>query len=440
MLIFLVALLALLLAIYWLRCRKIVRLLGALRESLEADQKFLLDRDRYFASQTGFDQLLQTIEEKIQYRRQSYERKASGMDQVEIMFQHMREAVIVLDGSNRIHVCNSAAIRLLGEGKPILEARIEAFLNNPDFNNLLQCVRRDGVQERAQIELYKKGKSIWLEISGAPLSPEAQTKDGMVLFLLNDITHLKKLEAIRRDFVANVSHELRTPITIIKGFADTLYEDGEIIGSEKRKFFTEKIQRNANRMHTLVEDLLALSRLESGAPVLNQTTVIVQEHIKSFVDQYSPLREGLKLHTDLSDQPVYLSLDTSYFRIILENLVSNAEKHGEKTSEIIVRLRKNSESGWYDVEVEDDGIGIPEKEKDRVFQRFYRVDSGRSSKAGGTGLGLSIVKHAVMAHGGRVGVRSSQKGGTVFVCGFPEALPSSDSECTSNNPVAVEKR
>ena len=404
------------------RWRMAKRLVEDLRTAVQNDGDLLLDADRNLAAKIGLDRLLPVIREKMEERIRVLARSESQMEQIETTFRNMREGAMVLDPENQILVSNVAAERLLNEGRSLVGRRIERFIHHPGFLDFIRDVKESGVYGRRQIEVDLLGKAAWLEISGAPLDTEPEGgSGGLSLFLVNDITRLKRLEAIRRDFAANVSHELRTPITVIKGFAETLHDDGARLTPAEREQFVEKIHRNAGRLHTLVEDLLALSRLESRALEVKREPRCLQEEIRAFAAEYRiPAGRTADLRLELPEEPLRAAIDPVYLHRVLTNLVDNAYKHGETNTFVEVFLRRDEENGLIEMGVVDDGVGIPERVRDRVFQRFYRLDKGRSSRTGGTGLGLSIVRHAMLSHGGNVRVLAREPTGSRFVCVFPE--------------------
>jgi signal transduction histidine kinase len=242
---------------------------------------------------------------------------------------------------------------------------------------------------------------------------------GAVLALL-DLTAIRRLETVRRDFVANVSHELKTPLTVISGFAETLAEDEP--SPEQRRQFVEAIRSNAVRMQRLVDDLLDLSRIESGHWRPNPAHVDVRAVVDDIVTSVRPAASAnsVAIVTDIAPDATSLVADQLAVRQILANLVDNAIRH---TRHGTITIFSRAERGAIVVGVRDTGVGIAAEHLPRVFERFYRVDPGRSRAAGGTGLGLAIVRHLVEAHGGRVSAESTPGSGTTVSATFP--LPES---------------
>jgi signal transduction histidine kinase len=242
---------------------------------------------------------------------------------------------------------------------------------------------------------------------------------GAVLALL-DLTAIRKLETVRRDFVANVSHELKTPLTVISGFAETLADDDP--PEAQRNQFIEAIRSNAFRMQRLVDDLLDLSRIESGHWQPNPTHVDVAAAVGDTVTSIAPaaLEKSIALVIDIAPDATTVVADQLSVRQVLANLVENAVRHTRAGS---VTIFSRAERDAIVIGVRDTGSGIPAEHLPRVFERFYRVDPGRSREAGGTGLGLAIVKHLVEAHGGQVVAESTPGVGTTVSARFPIPEP-----------------
>ena len=226
---------------------------------------------------------------------------------------------------------------------------------------------------------------------------------------------------VRKDFVANVSHELRTPVAIVKGFAETLDDSYDELSGKKRREFIGKIRKNSDRLCSLVEDLLHLAELESPSHTLRPEPSSLSVVVRTVADR---LGEGLDLNTqrirlELAEERKSMSFDPLMVECVVENLLSNALRYARDSSEIIIRTIFDEELTWVRCEVQDDGCGISEKDLPHLFERFYRVEKGRSRNSGGTGLGLSIVKHIVELHGGEVSVQSELEEGTIFSFSLP---------------------
>lgn len=242
-----------------------------------------------------------------------------------------------------------------------------------------------------------------MEVSAARLEAAEEANTPWYLFVLHNTTKLKVLESMRKQFVANASHELKTPVSVIKGYAETLVADHAGMEIEDRHRFLDVIQRHSERLALLINELLSLSRLENESPKLELAAIDVTGWLKelSFDYRQSLGLEGRELLLNLPEKrSVMLRIDVLKIRQVLDNLVENAKKYTPAEGKIGIgcSIEENSIEIW----VEDEGPGVPEADLSRIFERFYRVDKGRSRDTGGTGLGLSIVKHIIDWHKGRV--------------------------------------
>jgi two-component system phosphate regulon sensor histidine kinase PhoR len=316
---------------------------------------------------------------------------AGERDRFEAILGHMAEAVIALDSDDCVELANPAALRLLEvpevqRGQPVVD-----LVRAPAFAELLPRVRVEG---NASTEL-SVGKTTARSVLARGALVEATS--GMVIVML-DVTEMRRLEAVRRDFVANVSHELRTPISIMRANAETLL-DGALTDTERGPGFAHAIVRSAERLGRIVSDLLDLSRIESDKIALQIRPLPIADILLRVVDSFQLQARG-KAITLTQDAPEDLEAlcDEGVLEQILTNLVDNALKYTPSGGN--VHVCADSEGSRARIEVRDDGPGIETRHRQRIFERFYRVDPGRSRDMGGTGLGLSIVKHLVEALGG----------------------------------------
>jgi two-component system phosphate regulon sensor histidine kinase PhoR len=341
--------------------------------------------------------------------------------QLRAAFRSMAEGVVVIDAEQRIQFLNEAAGRLLNLG--LDTARGRKLWELIRHRQLTEAVERILREERHSCELEWSGPDAKVlslhgtRLPGGPLR-------GAVL-VLHDITHLRRLERVRQDFVANVSHELKTPLAAIKATVETLL-DGAIEDQEHSVKFVRRVHENAERLHFLVQDLLTLSRIESGEERLETHPLAVAQVIEACVSRQEHRALAKQIHiTQLPpEEPLVVLADEEALAQILDNLVDNAIKYTPANGEIT--LRWFAQGDWVIVEVQDTGVGIPEKDLGRIFERFYRVDKARSRELGGTGLGLSIVKHLVQALGGNVQATSQLGLGSKFTVRLPlaeKALP-----------------
>jgi len=242
---------------------------------------------------------------------------------------------------------------------------------------------------------------------------------GGAILALYDLTPFRRLEAVRRDFVANVSHELRTPLTVISGFVETMEEDD--LPPELQKQFLGMVASNVRRMQRIVDDLLDLSRIESGGWLPNPSELGVLALANEIASPMvgAAAAKGVALRVQVADDAQTIYSDTTAARQILSNLAENALRH-TISGEVV--LFSSSEDGGIWLGVRDTGVGISAEHLPRIFERFYRADPGRSREAGGTGLGLAIVRHLAEAHGGRVKAESELGVGTTIAAWFPAAV------------------
>lgn len=330
-------------------------------------------------------------------------------NELEAILSSMVEGVIVVDENRRISSINRAAGRLFRvdheavAGKSMIEA-----LRNVEIDELVaQTIRRGGAQE-AGLVIYDSPLT-HVQVHATTLRYEGSAG---VLLVLNDISQMKQLESIRRDFVANVSHELRTPITSILGFVETL-RDGALEDSEAANRFVEIIHGHSVRLNLIIEDLLSLSRLESynsEVPMeICQMEQIVAKAIQAC--EHEAERKEIHIHQVQEGLPT-ARVNAALFEQALVNLINNAVKYSPKGGEVAVKTHIGET--LLQIDVSDHGEGIPRRDIERVFERFYRVDRARSRDVGGTGLGLAIVKHIAIAHGGEVKVMSTEGQGSTF--------------------------
>jgi len=338
--------------------------------------------------------------------------------QLEAVLDQMTEAVVAVDADGVVLVVNPALSRLLGvdpgaaRGRSYLES-----LRQQAISGLISAVLRDGTVLAQEVRLVAREELVF-DAHAAPLRQQGALAGALVV--LHDITRLRRLESVRRDFVANVGHELRTPLASIKGFAETLRE-GAMRDPEHASEFLGTIEEHADRMAKLVDDLLDLAAIESGHRTPRLEAVELGPLCADVARQLAPQAEaaGVRIETLPMDAVPRARADREQLRQILVNLVGNAIKYNERGG--LVELSAEARAGGLRVTVRDTGVGIPEADLPRVFERFYRVDKARSREAGGTGLGLSIVKHLVEAHGGQVSVESRQPGGSSFRFTLPAA-------------------
>jgi len=335
--------------------------------------------------------------------------------QQQALFNSMVEGVLVLDASGRIQLVNQSLRRLFAltadvRGQTILEA-----FRLSELADLFQQVQRERRVQNHTLELPGMEER-WLQINAAAVAGPGAARG--VILVVHDLTRIRQLERTRQEFVANVSHELRTPLSLIKGFVETLLS-GAKEDPARCEQFLQTIEKQTDRLTFLIEDLLTISRLESGQIVLNLNELDLRAEAGRVIEDLSARAAEKKIAVSL-EIPARLTAraDADRLQQVCFNLIENAIKYGRTRGRVSIGGRARPD-GKAELWVRDDGPGIPPESRERVFERFYRVDRARARETGGTGLGLSIVKHIVQAHGGEVWLKSDLGRGTTFYFTLP---------------------
>lgn len=344
----------------------------------------------------------------------------SQRKELEVILSSMIEAVLVIDKEENILRFNHAAGRLFDvEPKQAQNKSIQEVVRNI---HLLRFIRETLSTKRTserEIILHEEGER-FLQAHGTILLDHKKQVIG-VLVVLNDITRLKQLENIRKDFVANVSHELKTPVTAIKGSVETL-KDGAIKDDQDTQQFLDIIKKHTDRLNAIIEDLLDLSRIEQETE--KRQIVFEKGNIRNVLEeaiavcQSNAADKRIKIELECNPE-IKAQINPPILEEAIVNLIDNAIKYSKIKSSI--RIEGTSENDTIIIRVQDWGCGIPPEHHSRIFERFYRVDKARSRNLGGTGLGLAIVKHIVQAHEGRVDVESTPGQGSVFIVTLPKS-------------------
>ena len=340
-------------------------------------------------------------------------------ERLEAMLEAMQEGVMVLTESGAIAIANRALRRMLLSGDVIGKQPIEVVRNAELHEMLREAARtRRPVTRELSFGSIRRRR---VRVQVSPLAGE-EGRGGLVA-VFSDVTELRRLETLRRDFVANVSHELRTPIASIRATSETL-RGGALGDPEMAKEFVDIIDRNAQRLHRLVEDLLDLSKIEAKELDLKIRPLDAGAEAQAVVDlvRHSAEQRNTSLVVE-APEGLRVEADPRALEQILTNLVDNAIKYCPPGSRVTVRARPSPDRpGRIVFEVSDDGPGIDAAHLPRIFERFYRVDAGRSRALGGTGLGLAIVKHLTEALGGEVSVQSATGRGSSFRVDLPASV------------------
>ncbi|MEW6077077.1 MAG: ATP-binding protein [Thermodesulfobacteriota bacterium] len=380
------------------------------------DRKLILPDSEELA---GLAEDMNRMSEQLDERIKTIKRQKN---ELEAVFASMMEAVIAVDANDRILRTNQAAEVLLGTAGALLQGKyLHEVIRNHDF---IRFAGKAAAVEKAEADLafeMKAEDARVVNVRSAALIDETGRRIGTLL-VLNDVTRVRYLEDIRKEFAANVSHEIRTPLTSIQGFAESLLADPAMAGHQDRKRHLEIIVRNARRLAAIIEDVLRLSHIENGdrQKDFNFEPARISRVIDSAVNVCRPEAEQKQIRIVSDCDPALTAvMDFSLVEQAFINLLENAVKYSPEKSE--VRVEAVDKDNTIVIRFVDNGIGIPAVHIPRLFERFYRVDKTRSRKLGGTGLGLAIVKHILQIHGWKMDVKSAPGKGSEFSVIIPEA-------------------
>ncbi len=381
-----------------------------------------LAEERYDARFTGesyaeVEELGHTINELADNLEFHNRELRTGNIRLKRLIENLNVGIMLVDGERHIQIVNPAIneilqVNLTDEiGKKYME-----YIRNPWLVALIEEGYESEERQGREIILTDNEERI-LDATIIPVRDESEEKINLIL-LLYDITEIRRLEKVRTDFVANASHELRTPVTALKGFTETIL-DGGVDDEETLIEFLEIMHKESIRLDSLVGDILQLSKLEQSVTPMQYKKIKVREVVESVIAIIQQKADSKNISVIYTD-PDFLEMeyDENMLKQILLNLVNNAVLYTGTGGHVIVKLAE-SEAGQAIIEVKDTGMGIPEKEQDRIFERFYRVDKARSRNAGGTGLGLSIVKHIVENSEGTIELHSQYGKGASFIVHLP---------------------
>ncbi len=344
----------------------------------------------------------------------------------EAILAGMGEGLIALDDSKRIIEINEAAGKLLGIDIEKARGQLySASVRSSAIGKVIDTAISSGQKITKEVEIADSLSQDlrYIRISGNIIKKSGQL-GAKAVFVMSDITRLRRLETVRKDFVANVSHELKTPITSIKGFVETLLNSPSA-NEEERKRFLQIIEKHANRLTSIIDDLLTLARLEEqeGEKTqrpLTRENVDINDIVSSAIEFCGPRAHSKEILVDHSPKrSVTATVNRSLIEQAVINILDNAIKYTEPNTTVSLKAEEKQSS--VRIMVSDQGPGISPEHKDRIFERFYRVDKARSRGEGGTGLGLAIVKHIAAVHGGQVGVETTPGRGATFWLEIPKA-------------------
>jgi two-component system phosphate regulon sensor histidine kinase PhoR len=376
------------------------------------------------SDEVGF--LANTLNHMTEELRSKIEELSEDRAQLLAMLTSMVEGVMVLDSKARILQVNPAWERMFGVTRAEARGRQSSdVFAHPKLNELVSAVLAARAGQEAEIVLAN-GRCLNIEAS---VAGGEQDNEACAVLVFHDITELRRLEHIRKDFVANVSHELRTPLTSIKGYVEALLDGGKD-DPETSVRFLDIILKQSDRLNLILEDLLQLSKIESGQVQFKQEPLHIGSVVERTIAMIKPLadKKQHELRSEVEPGLPLITGDQERLVQVVANLLDNAIKYTPEGGQITVSARRIPVSGQrmadgprngVELTVTDTGIGIPEKDRPRVFERFYRVDKARSRELGGTGLGLAIVKHIVEGHGGQIRVEGNVPSGSRFVVRLP---------------------
>jgi len=381
--------------------RPIQELSSASRRIAKGDfntKVFLKKRDE-------FRDLAESFNFMTEHIKTLFDELSKKKEQLNSILFSMEEGLIVLDGEDRILMTN-AGFKKIVESEEVEGKMYWEVIRDPVLSELIQKGKKQKRNYSDEIEF--SGKYYSASVTFIPTEEE-------IVITFHDITEIRRVEKIKKDFIVNVSHELRTPLTAIKGFVETIEQDA----AKKHKNYLDIIKRNTDRLINIVKDLLVQSELDEKYIKLEVENVDLQKLIANIGKIFQPECDQKGLFFDIQTQsefPRTIKGDPFKLEQLFVNIIDNAVKYTEEGG-ITINLTKNDRSVF--ITIEDTGIGIPEQELPRIFERFYVVDKSRSRRLGGTGLGLSIVKHIAILHNGEVSVKSTAGKGTAMTVRLP---------------------
>ncbi|KIL46298.1 two-component system histidine kinase PnpS [Jeotgalibacillus campisalis] len=344
--------------------------------------------------------------------------QAIQQDRLQTLIENMGSGLIMIDRQGYIVLVNRTFLEFFHlQTDEVINKRYVDIISDKQVREVAEEVFMTEQRIRKQIHVKSVFSKLHLEVYGAPIIGDGSIWQGIVL-VFHDISELKKLEQMRKDFVANVSHEVKTPITSIKGFTETLL-DGAMNDKEALESFLTIILKESDRLQDLIQDLLDLSKVEQqgfNLAVSNVSITDLLQEARAIMKQKAD-QKSMEILLD-GDQNLFIEGDHDRLKQVFINLISNALTYSQPRGEI--RLTVTDQTERVLIKVEDDGIGMEQEEIPRIFERFYRVDKARSRNSGGTGLGLAIVKHIVEVHHGEISVTSEPNKGTAFLISLPK--------------------
>lgn len=332
---------------------------------------------------------------------------------IEYILDHMKEGFILLDSQSKIIIINKSACRYMKSDKSVLGRDMYHLTRNLDFIKSASWALQTGKGAKKDLD-YEESV---IEVTFNPVvKGQGDLENGMII-IMSDVTEKRNSEMLRREFFSNAGHELKTPITSIKGSAELLCSDIPI-SDEQRQEMLSRIWQESERMSVLIQDILMINRLETGDISKEKEYLDLKDIISEDIDEVKTMAEknDVIINADICKAVIYANRRDIHE--LVSNLIVNAVKYNEKGGKVDIILKNNM--GWIEFSVRNDGDVIPLSRQSRIFERFYRIDKGRSKDIGGTGLGLSIVKHVADSLNGVIVVESSEENGTKFTVRIPD--------------------
>jgi two-component system, OmpR family, phosphate regulon sensor histidine kinase PhoR len=362
--------------------------------------------------------------ENIFARQEELERQIAGRESgTQTILGAMQDGLLVVDARSRVTLMNPTFERLFEVRDPALGVSLVEAVRHATLDQLIAETLRTGEAMRSELSLAdsRTHSERHIEVSAVPIKTVDDEVTGAVV-LFHDITELKQLDQVRREFVANVSHELRTPLSILRGYIEMLLDHPKTSPEESARILSI-MERHSKRLGRLIDDLLSLARLESSNAKLELSRVRVDELFNNVARDWKEkfAAKNLKVIVDLPPEALTLRADEARLHEVLYNLLENAVKYSHENGRIDLGATKHGDE--VALSVTDNGLGISKDDLPRVFERFYRADKARSRELGGTGLGLAIVKHIAQLHGGRVEAESEMGRGTTIRVVLPLTSP-----------------
>lgn len=407
------------LLIAWMRCRRrSERHLRAMEGALDALGGAPAPESGHLLKRSRLEVLWEKLERTGRRQAMLLQEAEGERYNLETILGAMEEGLMVIDHRRVLRRVNPAFLQLFGMRDAPLGRTVLETLREPAFEELAVRALEQDAPQSGEVSLSAMDPVRQIAMNAVPLR-DSEGRLG-VLAIFRDVTRLKQLEDIRREFVANVSHEFRTPLSIFHGYVELLLDNPELPHEELRKVL-DILKRHSMRLNALVEDLLALARLESGGERMQLEPMEIATWMRDIARDWTSKMQQKGVVLDLSIPEAIPSVSADPLRLeqVFNNLLENALKHTADGGKVVIEAHVEEKQGGLTLRVRDTGTGIPAAELTHIFERFYRADKARSREQGGTGLGLAIVKHIVQAHGGSVRAESVLGRGTCVIVTLP---------------------